>query len=155
VSFYPAQPDLRIRRRSDGQISYDNVYNPLLVGSPSQFRDHTIALGGKWVYAVEVQNDSPDADNILVRGSADPNPRFHLRYFVGYYDVTSEMEGAGFTFSNVAPGATRTVAVQFNATSAAVAGSAGEISVVANSGLDPEGTDQLRLKVHVPAATAT
>jgi hypothetical protein len=155
VSFYPAQPDLRIRRRSDGQISYDDVYNPLLLGAAvTQTRDHVVAAGGKWTYALEVQNDSPDADDIVVRGTDDPNPRFHVRYFVGYYDVTAAMQGAGVTFSDMAPGATRTIAVQFRAADDAAPKSVGDAFVAAISGLDPDGTDQLRVQVHTPPAPA-
>jgi hypothetical protein len=104
------QPDGRIRRRSDGAITGNDIYN--LDGS-GQTRIRAVAPGTTWSFAVQLQNDGEVADNIRV--TAPPSsPPFTVRYFVAYFDITQYVTGGGFTFTDVAPGQIWTLGVQFN-----------------------------------------
>lgn len=116
IEFAPEQPDGLIRRRSDGQITGNDVYENIVPGLMSQTRVHTIEPGGKWTFALRVENDGLDTDEITVTASPPALPG-EVRYFVGYYDVTSNVLGSGFTYSDMAPGEIRTLAVQFKVSS--------------------------------------
>ena len=59
------------------------------------------------------------------RGSPPVAP-FTVRYFVSYFDITSQVTGDGFTFTSVAPGQIWTIGVQFNAAADASLGSRAE-----------------------------
>jgi hypothetical protein len=118
LTFVHVQPDGRIRRLSDSTIFGNDVYNS--DGSSGQTVTHPIAPGADWSFAVQVQNDGERTDNITV--TAAPilsSPNITVRYFVGYFDVTSHVTGTGFTFADVPPGEIRRLPVQFRASSSA------------------------------------
>jgi hypothetical protein len=104
------QPDGRIRRRSDGAITGNDIYN---FDGAAQTRIRAVAPGTTWSFAVQLQNDGEIADDITV--TAPPSsPPFTVRYFVSYFDITQYVTGGGFTFTDVAPGQIWTLGVQFN-----------------------------------------
>jgi hypothetical protein len=152
IAFAQIQPDAQVRRRSDGVIFFDNKYDnePPLGNCCEQQKNHAITPGGKWSYAVVVQNDGDDDDDFTVTGDAGPINFFTIRYFVGYYDVTALVTGSGFTFHGVAPGASRTMGVQFRATASAPAGDFTSTRVLFSSVTEPVATDGVDLKVTVP-----
>jgi Neocarzinostatin family len=110
VEITALQPDGRIRRRSDGVITGDNIYN---LNADGQTRIRAVAPGTTWSFAVQLQNDAEVADNIRVTAPPSSSP-FTVRYFVAYFDITSKVTGGGFTFTDVAPGQIWTLGVQFN-----------------------------------------
>jgi hypothetical protein len=111
ITFDPAQPDVRIKTRATGLILGDDVYNPT---GASQSRNHAVAPGGRWTYTVQIQNDGPTTDDLTV-SAPTPTDGFSVKYFLGYYDVTAAVSGAGFTFTDVGAGAIRTIGVQIRA----------------------------------------
>lgn len=113
LSFVPGggQPDGLIKRRSDGQITGNGVYG--IAGASGQKRYHRVEPGGRWAYALKVENDGFEADEITVSAAA-PASFVTVRYFVGWYDVTASVQGEGFTYRSMAPGAIESLAVQFN-----------------------------------------
>lgn len=120
IAFAPGQPDGLIRRRSDGQITGDNIYSS--DGAFFQTRIRKVAQGTKWAFALRVQNDGLETDDITVRASAVVGS-VSVRYFIGYYDVTADVTGSGFTYPDMTPGEIRPLAVQFNVGSDAEIGS--------------------------------
>jgi hypothetical protein len=147
AGYLAPQPDMLLQPRCSGcALRYDDFY------AFGQFGNHAIAPGGTWSFATRVQNDALGEDDITV--TADPPlAPFSVRYFVGYYDVTNEINGAGFTFENVAPGEIRRLAVQFRADPGAAERATTTVVVSATSGLNPLAVDALRLTVRVPAST--
>ncbi len=110
ITFAAGQPDGRLKRRNDGVIFGDDVYG----FSRAQSFSHTIAPGGTWTYALQVQNDGPDTDSITV-SAADWGNRPDAQFFFGYFDVTSLVRGTGLTFPDMAPGEVYTFALRFSA----------------------------------------
>ena len=143
ISFLAVQPDLMIRRRSDGVIAFDNVYAPL-----AQARGHTIAPDGYWTYAILVQNDGAVADDLTLQAQSATPAGFEVQYFFGYFDVTSHVAGSGFLLRDVQPGASQLVAVRFHSAGAALGASA-DLPLVSRSRVDPDRFDALRLTVTV------
>src|SRR2546430_8386208 len=83
------QPDGMIRRRSDGAITGNDIYN--LDGS-GQRRIRAVARGTTWSFAVQLENDRKVADDITV--TAPPSsPPFSVRYLVASFNVTSKVTG--------------------------------------------------------------
>ena len=141
--------DLVQKRRSDGQLFFDNIYEPIDgLGCCTQVRHHQIQAGGKWTYALRVQNDGETTDDLVLTAPQPNNDAITARYFVGYYNVTAPVNGTGFTFVDVKPGETRSVAVQF----AAAPGSSGDGDVVVqlHAGSNNLIEDMLRLQVSIP-----
>jgi Neocarzinostatin family len=104
------QPDGQIRRLSDGAITGNDIYN---LNADGQTRIRAVAPGVRWTFAVQFENDGEVADDITV--TAPPSsPPFTVRYFVSYFDITSQVTGGGFTFTDVAPGQIWKLPVQFN-----------------------------------------
>ena len=150
------QPDGRIKRRSDGAITGDNIYN---TNGDGQTRIRAVAPGVVWTFAVQLQNDGEVADDITV--TAPPSsPPFTVQYFVGYYDVTPYVTGGGFTFTDVAPGQIWTFAVRFIVTADAPLESRADPLVTFSSAPPPGGcavracADAVRVGVVVRAVTA-
>jgi hypothetical protein len=107
ITFAPGQPDAMSKRQSDGQIFGDNDYN----GAGGRL--HRVAAGDKWTYAVLVQNDSTEPDDITVTAPAAP-PGVTVHYFVSFFDVASLVNGGGFAYTDMAPGEVRQLAVRFD-----------------------------------------
>jgi Neocarzinostatin family len=143
------QPDGRIRRRSDGAITGDNIYN---LNADGQTRIRAVAPATTWSFAVQLQNDGEVADNIRV--TAPPSsPPFTVRYFLAYFDITSKVTGGGFTFTDVAPGQIWTLGVQFNTAAGAPLQSRADPLVTFTSATAPR-ADAVRVGVVVQAVTA-
>jgi hypothetical protein len=147
TTFLPGHPDGRIKRRSDGQIFGDNNVSLLSW-------THTIAPGGYWTYALQVQNDSNTTDDIDV-SAGGPGILGNVQFFYGYYDVTSYVlnrpSDSGLTFPDMAPGEVRTFAMRFHVPADAPEGARLESSVFFFS--DTNGTyDELSMwvVVHTP-----
>ena len=126
ISFLPGpvpRPDAILKRRDvTGELVGNDIYNNS--GSGQTF-SHSIVPGGKWSFAVRLQNDGEATDDLRVRfagGFADV-----VRYFVDYYDVTALVNGPGFAFEDVPVGATRNMAVQFRAPDTAVSGNSANV----------------------------
>jgi hypothetical protein len=151
ITFDPGVADARIKRRSDGAISGDNVYD----FGPGETRQHTIVPGGTWTYALQVQNDGPATADLTVAASVLTNEGFPApaQFFVGYYDVTSYALGTGgFTFHDVAPGDIETFALRFRVPADAPAGANVNSFVSVSSG-NAGITDGLSLNVRVQSPT--
>jgi hypothetical protein len=117
LTFVRIQPDGQIRRLSDSVVFGNDVYSSTGSGETVT---HPIAPGGSWSFAVQVQNDGARTDDINVTAaSIRTSPDISVRFFAGYFDVTSLVNGAGFTFSGVPPGGVRRLPVQFKAVSGA------------------------------------
>jgi hypothetical protein len=110
ISFNPAQIDVRLKQRSSGAIKGDDVYNDLSV---ENFR-RTFGPGGSYAFAFEIQNDGTTSDDAIVKVTKEPVGAGNItaRYFVGYYDVTAPITGAGVRIRNIAPGQIRGLAVK-------------------------------------------
>ncbi len=153
VSFQPItfdpEPivDLILKRRSDGQLFFDNVYEPIGSRGFRVHKSHTIAAGGTWTYALRIQNDGEVTDDFVVTAPENFSP-FALRFCVGYFDVTAEVIDGGLTFADVDPGETLPLAVQFAAPPEST-GSA-ETMVTVRAGAHSLISDTLRLHVFVP-----
>jgi Neocarzinostatin family len=145
ISFdrHAAEPDVVIRRRSDGHLLFDNV-----PGSPLYV--HGIAPGGAWTFAVLVQNDGHTAGDVVVTAPTVASP-FAVHYFLGYYDVTSFVTGSGLTLPNVAPGGQSVFAIRFTATPDVVAGAAADITLSATSPNPPSTGDSVHVGVKAAA----
>ncbi len=147
LTFSSGLADGRIKRRSDGVISGDDIYN----FGPGEVRTHTIAAGGFWTYALQVQNDGPTTADLTVRASTSSTDGFspHVQFFFGYFDISSLVLGSsGFTFTNMAPGDVRTFALRFQAPTASTVGSTANAFVSFASGSSGI-TDDLSLYVVV------
>ncbi len=153
LTFVHVQPDGQIRRLSDGTIFGNDVYNN--DGSSGQLVTHTIAPGTDWSFATQVQNDGQRTENITV--TASPllsSPDITVRYFAGYFDVTSRVTGTGFTFANVPPGEIRKLPVQFRASAgAAETRQPGSVQLVTFSAGNAPVRDAIRVAVRVAAPT--
>jgi len=143
------QPDGMIRRRSDGAITGDNIYN--LDGS-GQTRIRGVAPGTTWSFAVRLENDGDVAGDIRV--TAPPSsPPFTVRYLVANFNITSKVTGGGFTFTDVAPGQIWTLGVQFNVAPDTPLESQADPLVKFTSETAPR-ADAVRVGVVVKAVTA-
>jgi Neocarzinostatin family len=143
------QPDGMIRRRSDGAITGNDIYN--LDGS-GQTRIRAVAPGTKWSFAVQFENDGDVADDITV--TAPPSsPPFTVRYFVAYFDITAQVTGGGFTLTDLAPGQPVGLAVQFNVAPDAPLESRADPLVTFTSATAPR-ADAVRVGVVVRAVIA-
>lgn len=140
-----ARPDLVLRRRSDGALLFDNTYT----SAPTPYR-HSIAPGGAWVFATVLQNDGAAAGDLTVTATSVPAP-FSVRYFFGYYDITSYITGPGITFHGVAPGRSYGIGVKFSADPATPAGATADITMTAISVTEPGLNDALKLGVKAPS----
>jgi hypothetical protein len=107
------RPDLIFKNRATQQLFEDNQYFANASAAPQH--SHAIVPGGKWTYALLVQNDSDVVDDLVLSAPIVPTPPFAVRFFVGYYDVTTAVTGSGFTFQDFAPGQSFVFAVQFRA----------------------------------------
>ena len=116
---------------------------------PIHTRNHAIAPGGKWSYALRVQNDGEVSDDLVFSAPQPANGSVRTRYFVGYYDVTTAVNGSGFTFADVSPGETRSIAVQFVAAPDAV--DRAHVIVQLHSGSNDLIEDRLSLAVTAPS----
>ena len=114
-----ARADGIIYRQSDGLRYGDDVYN---LNGAGQTRVHAIVPGGKWSFALRVQNDGAETGDITVHAPV-PSGNVTVRYFVGYTEVTAAVNGSGFTFHDIAAGATMKIPAQFSAPSDALVGS--------------------------------
>jgi len=130
--------------RGSDQIYGDKVYIPTV-----QQRTHTIAPGGYWTYALQVQNDGPNTDDITVRATNNGEPQF----FYGYFDVTSQVTGPGLVFTAMAPGEVRTFALRFHVPVDAAEGTrvGDDVDFISNSS---QSIDRLRLLVGVRTPTS-
>jgi hypothetical protein len=147
LTFIRVQPDGQIRRLSDGAILGDDVYGRDGVGETAT---HGVAPGGAWSYAVQVQNDGERTDDITVTaGAIFVSPNIAVRYFAGWFDVTGLVNGAGFTFGAVPPGAVRRVSVQFTASPGASPGERSRQRVTFTSQAAPV-SDAIVVAVRVP-----
>jgi hypothetical protein len=102
------RPDIIIKNRKTGAFFGDNFYTLICC---EQYREHSVEVGGKWSYALRVQNDDIVADDLIV--TATPNSR--IRYFVGYFDITAQVTSGGFRYTDVSPGEIRPLAMQMSA----------------------------------------
>jgi hypothetical protein len=151
LTFVHVQPDGQIRRLSDSTIFGNDVYNS--DGSSGQTVTHTVAPGADWSFAVQVQNDGQRTDNITVTASPIvSSPDISVRYFAGYFDVTSYVTGTGFTFANVPPGEIRRLPVRFRASSGALVDARSAQIVTFTAGNAPV-IDKVRVSVRVVAPT--
>jgi hypothetical protein len=110
LSFNPAQIDARLKQRSSGAIRGDDVYD--LSGQTVR---RTFAPGGSFVFALQMQNDGPATDDVIVTAAKyPPGTAGHIRarYFVGYYDVTALVTGSGVRIRNLGVGQIRGLAVR-------------------------------------------
>jgi hypothetical protein len=101
------RPDLIIKNRATGALYGDNLYTTICC---NQYRQHSVEVGGKWSYALRVQNDDIVDDDLIV--TAPPNSR--VRYFVGYFDITAQVTSGGFTYTDVSPGEILPLAMQMS-----------------------------------------
>jgi hypothetical protein len=116
LSFDLSQPDGRLVKQATGEIVGDDVYS----GDFTQQQSKALPPGGTSSFAVQAQNDGPTADDIVVGADASAaQEAFSVRYFIGYYDVTSAITGAGLTLHDVAPGQVVSIAVRVQAGSTA------------------------------------
>jgi hypothetical protein len=151
LTFVHVQPDGRIRRLSDSTIFGDDVYNS--DGSSGQTVTHAIGPGGNWSFAVQVQNDGERTDDITVTASPIlSSPDITVRYFAGWFNVTSYVTGAGFTFADVPPGGIRRLPVQFKAGAGAPVDARSHQLVTFTSDTAPV-IDVVRVGVRVVAPT--
>ena len=90
----------------------DNVYNLDVAAG----RSHTIAPGGFWTYALQVQNDGPTTADLTVAASTSSSEGLsaEAQFIYAYHVVTSfVLSSSGFTFDDVAPGEVRTFGLRF------------------------------------------
>jgi hypothetical protein len=148
ITFSSGLADGRIKRRSDGTISFDNVYS-------GEARSHTIAPGTDWTYALQVQNDGPATGDVTVTATKFATLKLaaQVQFFVGFYDVTAAvLSHDGFTFTDLAPGEVGTFALRFRVPADGPVGSEADVNLTFIAG-GAGATDRLALRVHVRAAS--
>jgi hypothetical protein len=101
------RPDIIIKNRATGALSGNDFYTTICC---NQYRQHSVAVGGKWSYALRVQNDDIVDDDLIV--TAPPDSR--VRYFVAYFDITAQVTNSGFRYTNVSPGEVLPLAMQMS-----------------------------------------
>jgi hypothetical protein len=143
------QPDGRIRRRSDGAITGNDIYN---FDGAAQTRIRAVAPGTTWSFAVQLQNDGDTADDIALTAPPSSSP-FTVRYFVSYFDITQYVTGGGFNFTDVAPGQIWTLGVQFTVAADAPLESLSDPLMTFTSQTAPR-ADAVRVGVVVRTATS-
>ena len=148
ISFDPALPDARIKNRADGSILGDNVYNTDATG---QSRTRPVSPGSTWTFAVQVQNDGPAVDSFTIHSRASAPP-FTVRYFSGYFNITSTVTGQGATLKNLSPGQVRTIAVEIRVAADAPAG-ARFIARVTFTSTSADRSDTVQVGVRIPTPT--
>jgi hypothetical protein len=144
------QPDGMIRRRSDGAITGNDIYN--LDGS-GQARIRAVAPGTTWSFAVQLENDGEVADDDITVTAPLSSPAFTVRYMVANFNITSKVTGGGFTFTDVAPGQIWTLGVQFKVAPDAPPESRADPLVKFTSETAPR-ADAVRVGVVVKVVTA-
>jgi len=150
LTFVHVQPDAQVRRLSDNVIFGNDVYG---TDGTGETVTHSVAPSGAWSFAVQVENDGARTENITVNAAAVLSaPGVSVRYFAGFIDVTSFVNGSGFTFANVPPGGIRKLPVQFTATSGASIGARSQQLVTFHVGAITA-VDAVRVGVRVDAAT--
>jgi hypothetical protein len=137
-------PDARIRRRGTGEIIGDNT---CCSAGDQQFLKRQ-AAGTKYAFAVQLENEGDVAGDFRVTAPTAP-AGVRVDYFVGYYNVTAEVHGAGFTFTNVPAGALRKLAVRFTVDSAAPLGTLFAEDITFRTTATPLRADAVRLGVIV------
>jgi hypothetical protein len=157
LTFHHVQPDLRIRRLSDGAIRFDNQYLSMI---KSEWAVNTTTAPGSFSYAIQVQNDGNVTDALTVKGgdatppNTVPSPDIRVRYFSSYQDVTSQvLSGTGFTFPHLQPGAFGSLSVQFLVSANAPVDAKSHQAITVSAGLSPNTflEDQIHLGVRVVA----
>lgn len=151
ISFAPAsgspRPDMVFKRRDTQQLLENDQYFGNISFAPQH--NHAIASGGKWVYALVVQNDGDVIDDLVLTSPIVPPAPLSVRVFVGYSEITSDVTGSGYVFHGVLPGQSITVGVQFSA--APGAHDVGALaSIRVRSSVAPELVDFARLWVDAP-----
>ncbi len=101
------RPDIIIKNRATGAFSGDNFTTTICC---NQYRQHSVAVGGKWSYALRVQNDDVVVDDLIV--TAPPDSR--VRYFVSYFEITAQVTSGGYRYSAVSPGEIRPLSMQMS-----------------------------------------
>lgn len=134
------RPDILIKNRATGALSGDNFYTTICC---NQYRQHSVAVGGKWSYALRVQNDDIVDDDLIV--TATPDAR--VRYFVGYFEITAQVTNGGFRYTNVGPGDILRVAMQMSGVGLAPGDSYAVPVTVASGAAPAERTDVAWLSV--------
>ena len=104
------RPDARIRRGS-GALTPDDVYNTTGAG---QSRSANVGAGGSATFTIQVRNDTGTTEHMAVRGAGSTG-RFTVTYRRGPTNVTNGVVAGTFLFSDVGPGATRTLTVTIRA----------------------------------------
>jgi hypothetical protein len=147
ISFAPAtgtpRPDAIVENLATGAPFRDDFYT---TNGATQAKTRKVPVGSKWSWALRAQNDGNVADDLVVSAL----PQFGVRFFVGYYDVTSYVTGGGFTFAGVAPDAILPFAVQATTDFLAV-GDLYTVIVTVRSGAAPELRDVIHLRVRAIA----
>ena len=93
------RPDARIGTHAGGPFLGNDVYS---TGGPSQNKTISVARGHTGVLFVSVQNDGLVADTLKVTGNAGAHG-FHVRYFQGSHNVTSQVVTGTFSTGSLAP----------------------------------------------------
>ncbi len=138
-----ALPDLIIKRRSDGQLFYDNEYTPPV---PLHLWYHSIMPGGDWIYAILIQNDGDVAGDVTLT-APQANAPFNVKYTYGYFDITASVTGPGFTYPNVPPGGSVLLGVRFRADATTPTDAISDITLTATSVAAPALHDAVTLRV--------
>jgi hypothetical protein len=150
IGFAPAtgtpRPDAIVANIATGALFGDDLYT---TNGATQSKSRKVVVGDKWSWALRVQNDGDVGDDLVVSAL----PRFGVRFFVGYYDVTSFVTGGGFTFAGVPAGTMLPMAVQASTDFMAV-GDLYTVIVTVRSGAAPELRDVVHLRVRAIAPPA-
>ncbi|MDQ3814541.1 MAG: hypothetical protein M3347_11395, partial [Armatimonadota bacterium] len=122
-SFVHATADLLIKLGSEApsQFALNNVYQPIPDGP--QVRSLSVANDTTAIYQVQVQNDSPNSRNFVVKAMGASGDGWTVRYRSGATDITAAILNAGYTTAVLAPGASEILAVEVTPSSGVPAGS--------------------------------
>lgn len=111
--------------------AYDGAF--VFGGTTNQTVTTTRRRGQPAPFTVRVVNRSDIADDVVVTAPAG-TPRFAVRYLVGTTDVTGQVTGAGYTFSDVPAGGRRQFTVRITPKGSAPIGAQYLSSVRVRSG---------------------
>lgn len=102
---------------------------------------------------MQVQNDSQVTDSIRVVGTRESST-FAVRYYLGSRQVSPLVKAGNLVFSNLAPGAQRTVTVEIEARTGAPPGAQRKVVVSARSVADGSIRDNVTATAKLPPYTA-
>jgi hypothetical protein len=137
-------PDAIVENIATGAYFGDDFYTTY---AGNQTKSRKVPVGTTWSWALRVQNDRQASDDLTVFA----NPQPGVRFFIGYYDVTTEITQDGLRLDDMSPGAIVKIPVQMR-TERTPVGQTKRVDITVRSASIPALRDDIRLQLLVVAA---